>query len=68
MYTAWGVAGLAAPAAAGVLYDAAGNYVAALAAATGLCLLSALAAASLKPGRSHEEWEETIRAQTDASA
>ena len=64
---AWGVAGLAA-AAAGVLYDAAGNYVAALAAATGLCLLSALAAASLKPGRSHEEWEETIRAQTDASA
>jgi len=68
VYTAWGVAGLAAPAAAGVLYDAAGNYVAALAAATGLCLLSALAAASLKPGRSHEEWEETIRAQADASA
>ena len=61
VYTAWGVAGLAAPAAAGVLYDAAGNYVAALAAATGLCLLSALAAAMLRPGRSHEEWEEKIR-------
>jgi OFA family oxalate/formate antiporter-like MFS transporter len=66
VYTAWGVAGLAAPAAAGVLYDAAGNYVAALAAATGLCLLAALAAAMLKPGRSHEEWRQTIR-EADAS-
>lgn len=60
VYTAWGLAGLAAPAAAGVLYDYAGNYVAALAAATGLCLLSAAAAAALKPGRSHEEWEEFV--------
>jgi hypothetical protein len=61
VYTAWGVAGVLAPAAAGVLYDAAGNYVAALAYATGLCLAAAAAAAMLRPGRSHEEWEETMK-------
>jgi OFA family oxalate/formate antiporter-like MFS transporter len=60
VYTAWGLAGLGAPSAAGLLYDYQGNYVAALAAATGLCLASAAAAAALKPGRSHEEWEEVV--------
>jgi hypothetical protein len=49
-----------------VVSPAAVNSGAARAAATGLCLLAALAAAMLKPGRSHEEWRQTIR-EADAS-
>lgn len=60
VYTAWGVAGLAAPWLAGMLYDARGDYTMALVIAAGLCCASAVAAATLKPGRSHEEWAETI--------
>ena len=60
VYTAWGVAGLAAPLAAGVLYDAAGTYEKALFVAVGLSALSAVCASRLNPGRSHEEWAETL--------
>ena len=60
MYTAWGLAGLAAPALAGVLFDARGSYTAALTVATALSLGSAVVAATLRPGRSHEEWAAAI--------
>ena len=60
VYTAWGLAGLAAPALAGVLFDARGSYTAALTVATALSLGSAVVAATLRPGRSHEEWAAAI--------
>ena len=62
VYTAWGVAGLAAPWTAGLLYDANGDYTAALVVAMALCFGSAVAAFLLKPGRSHEEWAAAIEA------
>ena len=61
VYTAWGFAGLAAPVAAGCLFETRGDYTAALVAATALCGLSAMVVRwMLKPGRSHEEWKEAI--------
>ena len=51
VFTAWGLAGLGAPWLAGVLFDGTGGYSAALMAAAGLGLASALAAACLgRPG------------------
>ena len=45
---------------AGVLFDARGSYTAALTVATALSLGSAVVAATLRPGRSHEEWAAAI--------
>jgi OFA family oxalate/formate antiporter-like MFS transporter len=69
VYTAWGFAGLAAPVAAGCLFEARGDYTAALVAATALCILSAMVVRwMLKPGRSHEEWKEAIAEAKRAKA
>jgi OFA family oxalate/formate antiporter-like MFS transporter len=68
VYTAWGVAGLAAPWLAGLLYDARGDYTMALYIAMALCCASAVAAATLKPGRSHEEWAEAIAEAKEKAA
>ena len=68
VYTAWGVAGLAAPWLAGLFYDARGDYTMALIIAAGLCCASAVAAATLKPGRSHEEWVNEIAGEAEAGA
>ena len=49
MFTAWGLAGLAAPYLAGVLYDYRGDYTAALFVASVLSVLAAAVAALLRP-------------------
>ena len=55
--------------AAGCLFEARGDYTAALVAATALCILSAMVVRwMLKPGRSHEEWKEAIAEAKRAKA
>ena len=67
VYTAWGFAGLAAPVAAGCLFEARGLHRRARG-ATALCILSVVVRWMLKPGRSHEEWKEAIAEAKRAKA
>jgi hypothetical protein len=49
VFTAWGVAGLAAPGVGGYIFDVSGGYAAALALAAGTGVLSAAVAWTLPP-------------------